>query len=192
MATEGQTKPSWLQGLVLSLKTQTATWLVAFLIGILALFSGRITESVKFALNRADLRTKQYEDLATEISAYIFYAELTTEFIEHGWTTKKSMTDLITAYNTSITSLRKKEFVYAAWVKKYWGAAQLSKFDAFMKSVAEFDKAIHLLNDEFEKVNITGTQDRINPDRAKEALKQLKPAATKLRDDGRAFLESLS
>src|SRR6185436_5688952 len=98
------TKPTWLQGLVTSFKTQTATWVVAFLIGILTLFSGRITESVKFALNRADLRTKQHEELATEISAYIFSAELNAEFIENGWTSKKAMTDLITEYNAAITS----------------------------------------------------------------------------------------
>jgi hypothetical protein len=48
--------PTWREGVATSLKTQTATWLVAFAIGLLGLFSGRVTESVKFALNRADLR----------------------------------------------------------------------------------------------------------------------------------------
>jgi hypothetical protein len=192
MATGGTTNPTWLQGLATSFKTQTATWLVAFLIGILALFSGRITESVKFALNRADLRTKQYEELATEISQYIFSAELITEFVERGWTTKKTLTDLVTQYNTAITTLRKKEFVYTAWVQKYWGREQLSDFDEFMKSVVEFDKAIHSLNDEFEKVNITGKQEKVAPKRAEEALKLMRPAAAELRKHGRAFLASLT
>lgn len=191
MAKNDPGNSSWFQGLVTSLRTQTATWLVAFLIGILGLFAGQITESVKFALNRADLRTKQYEDLATEVSAYIFSAEVTTDFIDNGWTTKTAMTDLVKEYNTSITSLCKKEFVYKAWVKKYWGAEQLSKFDAFMKSVAEFDKALHSLNDEFEKVNIIGNQDKIDPGRAKQALEQLRPAAAKLRVDGQALLTLL-
>ncbi len=185
---DGNTKPTWLEGLSTSLKTQTATWLVAFLIGIFGLFSSHITESVKFALNRADLRTKQYEEVATEISAYIFSAELNTEFIENGWTDKKTMTDLIVEYNTAITSLRKKEFVYAAWVKHYWSDKQLAAFDAFMTSVTAFDKAIHSLNDEFEKVNVTGKQEKIDLGRAKKALEQMKPAAKKLRDDGRALL----
>jgi len=192
MLTDGTPNPTWLQGLAISLKTQTATWLVAFLIGILSLFSGDITESVKFGLNRADLRTKQYEELATEISQYIFSAELNTEFIERNWTTKKTLTDLANEYNTSITSLRKKEFVYAAWIKKYWGKEQSTKFDAFMESVREFDKAIHSLNDEFEKVNITGKQQKVDPQRAKEALKLLQPAATKLRERGHSLLVSLS
>jgi hypothetical protein len=183
--------PTWFEGLATSLKTQTATWLVAFVIGLLGLFSGRVTESVKFALNRADLRTKQYEELATDVSAYIFAANLTTEFIENGWTTKEALTDLVTDYNNSITSIRKKEFVYEAWIKKFWGSAQLSKFNEFLQSVAGFDKAVHSLNDEFEKVNITKTQQKIDPARAKEALQQLKPDADKVRQNGRALLESL-
>jgi hypothetical protein len=192
MATDGTTNPTWLQGIAASLKKQTATWLVAFLIGILGLFSGRITESVKFALNRADLRTKQYEELATEISQYIFSAELNTEFIENNWTTKKTLTVLVTDYNTSITTLRKKEFVYGAWIQRFWGNEQSAKFGAFMEAVREFDKAIHSLNDDFEKVIITGEQKKVDPERAREALKRLRPAAKKLREDGRSLLASLT
>jgi len=192
MASDGTPNPTWLQGLGTSLKTQTATWLVAFLIGIFGFFSGRITESVKFALNRADLRTKQYEELAIEISQYIFSAELNTEFIENNRTTKTTLTELVTEYNTSITTLRKKEFVYVAWIQKYRGKKESTKFDDFMITVREFDKAIHSLNDEFEKVNITGEADKVDPERAKEALKLLQPPAKKLREQGRAFLVSLT
>lgn len=44
----------------------------------------------------------------------------------------------------------------------------------------------------FEKLNITDETKKIDTTRAKEALKQLKPAAAKLRADGRAFLVSLN
>ena len=192
MAIDDTTSSTWLQGIAVSLKTQTSTWLVAFLIGILGLFSGHITESIKFALNRADLRTNQYEELATEISQYIFSAELTSEFIDNNWTTKETLTELINEYNTSITTLRKKEFVYIAWIKKYWGNSQSVKFDEFMEAVRKFDKAIHSLNDEFEKVRITEERDKVDPERAKEALKLLQPAAQKLRVKGREFLASLA
>ena len=194
MATDSTstTNPTWLQLIAGSLEKQTATWLVAFLIGILGLFSGRITESVKFALNRADLRTKQYEELASEISQYIFCAELNTEFIENNWTTKRTLTDLVTDYNTSITTIRKKEYIYAVWIQKYWGKGQSAKFSAFMEALRDFDKAIHSLNDQFEKVIITGKQETLDPERAKEALKQLKPAAKNLRERGRNLLESLT
>ena len=192
MVINDTTSSTWLQGIAVSLKTQTSTWLVAFLIGILGLFSGHITESIKFALNRADLRTNQYEELATEISQYIFSAELTSEFIDNNWTTKETLTELINEYNTSITTLRKKEFVYIAWIKKYWGNSQSVKFDEFMEAVRKFDKAIHSLNDEFEKVRITEERDKVDPERAKEALKLLQPAAQKLRVKGREFLASLA
>lgn len=197
MATDTTTNPTWLEGIAASFKTQTASWLVAFLIGILTIFSGQITESVKFALNRADLRTEQYirteqyKELATEISQYIFSAELNTEFIKNDWTTKKALTELITDYNESITKLRKNEFVYAAWIQKYWGEKESAKFDAFMEAVHEYDKSLHSLNDEFEKVNITGEQDKVDQERAKKALDLLQPAAQKLREQGRDLLYSL-
>jgi hypothetical protein len=55
MPTGERTKsPTWRERVATSLKTQTATWLAAFVIGLLGLFSGQMTESVKFALNRAD------------------------------------------------------------------------------------------------------------------------------------------
>lgn len=201
MATEADTvipvtpatqKPTWLQGIVASFRTQTAAWLGTFLIGILTLFSGYITESVKNALNRANLRTSQYETLATEISAYIFSAELNTEFIEKDLATSKTMAELITEYNQSITTLRKKEFVYSAWIKKFWDSSQMSKFEAFMKTVAEFDTAIHSLNDEFGRISLAGKDEKISPERAKKALEQMKPAVAKLRAEGRAFLESIN
>jgi hypothetical protein len=192
MVTDGTPNSTWLQAIGTSLNTQTATWLVAFLIGILSLFSGRITESVKFALNRADLRTNQYEELATGISQYIFSAELNTEFVENNWMTKPTLTEMVTEYNTSITTLRKKEFVYTAWIQTYWSKTESAKFDEFMETVREFDKAIHSLNDEFEKINITGEMNKVDPERAQKALKLLKPAAKKLREQGRAFLVSLT
>jgi hypothetical protein len=148
----------WLDTIGTSLKTQTATWLVAFLIAILGLFSSRITESIKFSLNRADLRTKQYEELASEVSQYIFSAELNAEFIQNDWTTKQTMTELLKEYNKSITTLRKKEFMYLSWIQKYWGKNETAQFESFMKTVREFDLAIHSLNDEFEAVNITGSK----------------------------------
>jgi len=192
MGDDGIPTQTWWQGIVTSIKTQTSTWLVAFLIGILGLFSGRITESLKFSLNRADLRTKQYEQLATDVSSYIFSAELTTEYIEHNWTTKAALSDLIKEYNTSITTLRKNEFVYSAWIKKYWDKEELAKFDGFMVSVHKFDQAVHSLNDEFEKVNITKKEQKIDPKRAKEALAVLQPGAAKLREDGRGLLTALN
>lgn len=181
----------WLDNIKSSLKTQTATWLVAFAITILGLFSSHITESVKFALNRADLRTKQFEELATEVSQYIFSAELNTEFIEHDWTTKATMTELLKEYNESITTLRKKEFVYQSWIQRFWGKNEADRFESFMKYVREFDSSVHSLNDEFEEVNIKGSKPKIDRKRAEEALKVMKPAIDNMRKQGRALLAAI-
>ncbi len=45
------------------------------------------------------------------------------------------MTTLLNDDNESITTLRKKEFVYLSWIQKYWGKDDAAKFGAFMKSV---------------------------------------------------------
>ncbi len=181
-----------LDGILKSLKTQTATWFVGLVIAMLGLFSARITESVKFALNRADLRTTQYEELATEVSQYICIAELNTEFIEYEWTNRRSLTGLISEYNESISTLRKKEYVYLAWIQKFWGEGEVARFEEFMNAVREFDSAIHSLNDQFEAVNITEKQEKVDPERAKEALELLIPAVESVRKNGRRLLLSLS
>jgi hypothetical protein len=164
---------------------------VGVLIALLTLFSSKLTESIKFALNRADSRTRQYEELATEVSGYIFAAELTVEFIENDWTTKQSLTELIKDYNQSITTLRKKEFVYLAWIRKYWSREQVVQYETFLQSVRAFDSAIHSLNDEFEAVNITGSKPKVERKRADEALKVMKPAVERMRENGKLLLTSL-
>ena len=47
----------WYSALLKSLQEQTGTWFVAAVIAVLTVFSNRIVESIKFALNRADLRS---------------------------------------------------------------------------------------------------------------------------------------
>lgn len=182
---------TWFDTIKESLKSQGATWFVGLIIAIVTLFSSQLIESIKFALNRADLRTRQYEELATEVSQYIFAAELTVEFIENDWTTKKSMDERITEYNQSITTLRKKEFVYLAWVRKYWSREEENQYEKFMQSLRAFDSAIHSLNDEIEAVSITESKKKIDRKRAEEALKVMKPAVENMRENGKLFLTSL-
>ena len=102
------------------------------------------------------------------------------------------MTELVTEYNSSITTLRKKEFVYQSWIQKYWGKSEVAQFESFMKSVRDFDSAIHVLNDEFEAVNITGSKPKIDRARAAEALKAMKPAVQIMRNQGRQLLTALA
>jgi hypothetical protein len=41
-------------------------------LAVMSLFSGRLTETIKSALNRADLRTKYYELFASDLSQFVF------------------------------------------------------------------------------------------------------------------------
>jgi hypothetical protein len=174
-----------------SFRTQMGTWLIALLIAILGLFSSWFTERIKFGLNRADLRTTQYEELASEVSQHVFFADLLSEFLEKGWTTRPTMTDLLKDYNASIITLRKKEFVYTSWIHKFWGQEQVNSFNKFMTLVREFDTELHSLNNEFEAVNITGTQNKVDEKAAAKATKEMQPTLEKLRAQGHALLMSL-
>ncbi len=183
---------TWGEGIFVSLKTQTATWVVTFLIAILTAFSGRITDAVKSALNRADARTKQQEELATDFSQYIFEADLCTEFIENNWTTKQILTERINDYNAAITTVRKKEYVYLAWVNRYWSKDQITKLEALMSAVRDYDKALHHYNEEIGLVTLgESKQEKLTPEQAKSKLGPLKESLEKLQTSGSAFLKSL-
>jgi len=179
---------SWLESIRTSILTQTGTWLVAFIIAILGLFSSRIIESIRVALNRADLRIKQYEELASDISQYIFVAEYNTEMIENNWTSRQTIIDMVKEYNESITSLRKKEFIYLSWIQKYWSKKEILQYEAFMNSVKDFDSALHLLNKEINAVIITKTKIKIDRKDADKALIVIKPAVQNVRTRGRKLL----
>lgn len=75
---------TWWDASIGSLKSQTATWSVGLLIALLSIFSTKITENVRLALNRADFASKYYEELASDLSEYRFQAELMVEFVERG------------------------------------------------------------------------------------------------------------
>jgi hypothetical protein len=182
----------FLENLFTSFKTQTVTWCVGAVIALLGVFSTNITESIKFALNKADLRVSQYEDMAAQMSNYIFVSELSTEYIERGWTTREAMLDVINDYNAAIIIMRKNEFLYYSRLQRYWGGDAPSRFETFMATVLKFDAAVHSLNDQFEAVNVTKKQDKVDAKRAEEAVKMTKPILEDLRNQGRALLTSLS
>jgi hypothetical protein len=124
-------------------KSQAATWFIGAVIAILTVFSGKIVESLKFSLNRANLRTKNYEQLSQDLSEFVFMAELNHEFLENDWTTKPTLTGLLNDYNDSKTKVRKSEFVYRSWISKYWDKSQLEKFSHVMELIKSYDRILH-------------------------------------------------
>lgn len=182
---------SWYEPILKSFEDQAATWFIGALIALLTAFSSRIVESVKFALNRADLRAKNYEELSIDLSEFVFSAELNHEFLANDWTTRETLTGLIKEYNDSITKIRKKEYVYSAWIEKYWGKKYLRDFSTVMGLIKAFDKIIHSLNDEFESVNIKKTKEKVDHKRAQEVVAQMGPKLDELKAKTHALLTKL-
>lgn len=166
-----------------SLKTKFSTWLIGIVIALLGVFSGHITENIKFSLNKADSRSKHYEELATDFSQYLFRAEIMHEFLGKNWTTKPTLESLVTEYNNALRTVRKKEYVYLSWVERFWDSKDVSVFKSAMGSVRAFDDIIHTLNDELEAINILETKERMSDDAAKQASDKLRPILEKMKTE---------
>jgi hypothetical protein len=108
--------PSTEESILAFVKQHFVTFMTTVVTGVLAACSGCIVENVKFGLNKADQRTKQYETLALEISKFVFATELNEEFLDNNWTKKKTVEWLIGDYNKAITNLRENEYVYMQWL----------------------------------------------------------------------------
>jgi len=111
-------------------------WLAATIVALLTIFSDKILERIRFRLNRADLRTKYFEEQAVSLSAYLFYSEIFHERYQKGWADDpEDLAAIGGAINGAVTKLRKKEYVYRAWVRKYWGPAALEQFAQVLAAV---------------------------------------------------------
>ena len=87
-------------------------------------------------------------ELAEDLSTYLFYAELFHERYQKGWASDpEDLAAIGGAINGAVTTLRKKEYVYRAWVKKYWGSPAVEQFAQVMAAVKSVDDAVHAFND---------------------------------------------
>jgi len=137
-------------------------WLAATVVGLLTIFSDKILGRIRFALNRADLRVKYFEELAVDLSTYMFFAELFHERYVRGWTDDPDDLGAVGGeVNEAVTTLRKKEYVYRSWVRRYWKADGLVRFEEVMKAIGLVETAIHAFNDAGdiqEKTTVLGRQ----------------------------------
>ncbi len=125
-----------------------AAWLAATIIALLTIFSDKILERIRFSVNRADLRVKYFEELAMDISTYMFWVEVFHERYQKGWTDDpEDLAGVAGELNVAMTTLRKKEYVYRSWVRKYWGSVVATEFINLMNRVKSVDVATHAFND---------------------------------------------
>jgi hypothetical protein len=130
------------------IRDNVGAWIAATIVTLLTVFSDKILGRIRFRLNRADLRTKYFEKLAIDLSTYLFYAELYHERRQKRWANDPDDMDAIgREINGAITTLREKEYVYRAWVRKYWGSAAVEQFAEVIAALKSADDAVHAFND---------------------------------------------
>jgi hypothetical protein len=127
------------------------TWFVVFLIGLLTVFSDKLIGRIRFALNRADLRSKYYEELALNLSTFVFYADLYHVRLTRGESHFDDVPAIGGEVNESYVTLKTKEYVYRSWVRRYWSQAGLKRFESVMRAAEDVYAAIIAFNEQGEE-----------------------------------------
>ena len=154
---------------------EIAKWIVPLLGAFIAVFFTPLLEKIKLRLNFADLRAKQFEEFARDLSAFIFNAELMHEFYENGWNTDQIVDD----YNEAITTFRAKEFVYLSWARRFWPLKDYPAFESVIAPVRRIDETVHAFNDgKISPEKIAAIEREIAPLRA-HAKNLLAPVSTR-------------
>ena len=108
------------------------TWFALFLVAILTVFSDKIVGRVRFALNRADLRSKYYEQLALDLSTFVFYSDLFHVRRVRGESHFGDLGAIGGQVNESFVTLKTNEYVYRSWVRRYWSDKGVKRFESVM------------------------------------------------------------
>jgi hypothetical protein len=124
---------------------EVAKWCIPLLGAVVAVYFTPLVERLKLGINRANLRTQQYEEFAADVSHFIYHAELVHLYFVRGWTEPKDLDPVIDDYNVSIACVRKKEFVYLSWAYRYWKKEEWKSFDTVLSLIKAVDDAIHQL-----------------------------------------------
>ena len=138
----------WLPHLLDSLANQTATWFVGFVLSLLGIFSARLAAAIKFALNRADARAKYYEEMAIDISHFVFTIDRIVKVYYGGtWASDDDKSAIAAEYNEVMNAISRKEFVYRSWVKRFWNKNMANAFDLTMEKIRDVDSLLRLINE---------------------------------------------
>jgi hypothetical protein len=126
---------------------EIAKWGVPLIGGLVAVFFSPLVENIKLRLNRADMRAKQFEEFATDLSSFIYYAKVVNYIYIEGLENPANVQSLTEGYNAAILALRKKEYVYRSWAERYWSKSDYPRFRAVMSAVDGVDSAMLSYND---------------------------------------------
>jgi hypothetical protein len=145
----GTTMSDWLAHFSGSLADQVGTWFAgSVVLAVLGAFSGRLVEKVKFALNRADARIKYYEQLATDISHFVFIIDRTVKvYYGSTWASADDKGAIAAEYNEIMNKICRDEYVYLSWLNRYWGKHKTELFKLTMANIKRVDAVLIDLNE---------------------------------------------
>jgi hypothetical protein len=123
------------------------TWLILAFVGLLTALSDKIVGRVRFALNRADLRSKYYEELARDLSAFVFYADLFHVRHIRGESDFADLPAICDDVNEAFVTLKTKEYVYRSWITRYWSQKRVKGFESVMQATTAVYEAIIEFNE---------------------------------------------
>ena len=156
----GLSMQSFFARLFHSFTDQAGTWFVGAVLSLLGIFSARLLEKIKFALNRADLRAKYYEEMALDVSHFVFIVDrLLKVYYGSRWASDEDKSAIATEYNETMNGICRKEYVYLSWLQHYWNRKKADDFASVMRKIREVDAALLLLNEAGnQKIKLTALE----------------------------------
>jgi hypothetical protein len=142
----------WLTHFFHSFADQAGAWFVGIILAILGLFPARLVEKIRFALNRADARAKYYEEMAIDISHFVFVIDrLVKVYFGSTWASDDDKSAIALEYNEVMNTLSRKEYVYRSWVQRFWDKKTAKAFDLTMDNIKAVDHLLILINEAGDK-----------------------------------------
>ena len=160
---------------------EVAKWAIPIAGGLIVVLFTPLVETLKLSVSRGELRIRQYEEFATDLSRFLFQAELQHEYMSASWASQDDLDEITEEYNLAITTLRSKELVYLAWAERYWRPRELPTFQYVLKLVRQVDATIHAFNDgAFTPAKLQSLEER-NAELKSAILELLAPKALMVR-----------
>jgi len=142
----------WLAHFFHAFADQAGTWFVGIVLAIFGLFPARLVEKIRFALNRADARAKYYEEMAIDISHFVFIIDrLVKVSFGSTWARDDDKSGIAQEYNEVMNTLSRKEYVYRSWVRRFWDRKTAIAFDLTMDRIKAVDQLLILINEDGEQ-----------------------------------------
>jgi hypothetical protein len=165
----------WLADLLHSFASQAGAWFVGLVLAVLGAFSTRIVEKVKFALNRADARAKYYEEMAVDISHFVFIIDrLVNVYYGSRWASDDDKSAIASEYNEVMNKISRKEYVYRSWLQRFWSKDVADAFVLTMEKIRTVDRVLIRLNEDGDNPQ------KSNLEALESAFRDLREAASHL------------